>query len=94
MAQQYNYACGRCKKPTPRELLTVKKIEFRGMGVGAKTLRTRVDSWLCPECVVEDPHWNKDPYVAATVAPVSVSHGLTPIDASASIGVDGTERDS
>lgn len=58
------YKCTRCGNSpgeTPeeaRELLTVKKVSFLGMGTGAKTLRSRVIAWLCPKCVSEDDDWN------------------------------------
>lgn len=61
MANEPDYRCTSCKEPTDRKLLTVKKVQFLGMGAGAKTLRTRVDSWLCPQCVVKDKHWNQVP---------------------------------
>jgi rubredoxin len=59
------YKCTRCGAipgdGTPeeaRELLTVKKVSFLGMGVAAKTLRSRVVEWLCPKCVAKDEDWN------------------------------------
>lgn len=50
-----NYVCTQCEKPTARELLTVKKVHFLEIGAGARTLKTRTESWLCPTCLVADP---------------------------------------
>lgn len=63
MPQQEEYRCSRCGTPTRRDLLTVKKAVFLGMGVGAATLRSRVVHWLCDRCVAKDPDWNRPPYV-------------------------------
>ena len=49
------YECTKCGLETERDLLTVKKIAFLEMGVGGRTIKTRVVAWLCPRCVASDP---------------------------------------
>lgn len=66
MAQDHEYLCNGCGKPTRRSLLTVKKVLFTEMGAGAKTDRARVVGWLCPACVKKDPAWNLPPYIQPT----------------------------
>lgn len=61
MASELNYSCTRCKKNTPRDELTVKKSVFLEMGELARTIRSRVVDWLCPECVVKDLDWRRPP---------------------------------
>jgi hypothetical protein len=63
MAQHEEYRCSRCGAPTARDLLTVKKAVFLGMGVRARMLRSRVCHWLCPSCVAADRDWNREAYV-------------------------------
>lgn len=63
MAQDHEYLCNGCGEPTPRSLLTVKKVLFTGMGSGSKTTRARVIAWLCPPCTKKDEEWNLPPYV-------------------------------
>lgn len=58
MPTEHEYVCGKCGNSTPRDLLTVKKVLFVEMGAGGKTIRARVDGWLCPPCVKDDTHWN------------------------------------
>lgn len=92
MANKPDYVCDVCDRPTPRDLLTVKKIQFLGMGAGAKTLRTRVDSWQCPTCVVSDEHWKQSVRSRyATDAP-STSPALTPDNGSASMVPSAEDR--
>jgi DNA-directed RNA polymerase subunit RPC12/RpoP len=58
-----SYACTKCGKEVPsRDRLTVKKAVFTTMGSPAKTLRSRVTVWLCPECLTKDADWNREPY--------------------------------
>lgn len=71
MAVNPAYRCTRCgTKPgggtdvEARELLTVKKVSFNEMGIGGRTLRSRVVDWLCPECVRSDPDYNREKFVA------------------------------
>lgn len=52
------YGCTNCGASTPRDDLTVKKSVFLEMGAGARTWRSRVVAWLCPDCVRADPEWN------------------------------------
>lgn len=58
MAQEHEYVCNGCGKPTARKMLTVKKVLFTSMGAGSKTTRARVKQWLCPPCVQKDEDWN------------------------------------
>lgn len=58
MAAHHPYVCNGCGNPTSRDLLTVKKVLFVEMGAGGRTIRSRVDKWLCPPCVKADPAWN------------------------------------
>jgi hypothetical protein len=60
------YRCNGCNTPTARNMLTVKKVLFTGMGAGAQTDRARVVAWLCPSCVKRDSDWNRPPYVQPT----------------------------
>lgn len=62
MPRETDYVCSRCHTETDRELLTVKKVSFVEMGVGGRTLQSRVVAWLCPSCVKEDPDWNREPF--------------------------------
>ena len=57
------YICTHCGNPTQRDLLTVKKIVFLEMGLGGRTVRSRVNGWLCPSCVAGDSEWNREPFV-------------------------------
>lgn len=65
-----DYRCTRCgQRPAPeetkaRDLLTVKKVSFLEMGMGGRTLRSRVVDWLCPACVAKDEDYNREPFVA------------------------------
>lgn len=74
MAVQHEYLCNGCGNPTPRDMLTVKKILFTTMGEGSSTSRSRVESWLCPSCTTKDPGWNlpKNRQPAERVKPVQV----------------------
>lgn len=56
--QEIDYRCSECGKPTERDLLTVKKVSFLEMGERPKALKTRTESWLCPDCVREDAAFN------------------------------------
>lgn len=74
MAVEHEYSCNGCGTATARSMLTVKKILFTTMGEGASTTRSRVDSWLCPSCVLKDPQWNlpKNRQPAERVKPVQI----------------------
>lgn len=57
------YACTKCgTEVSDRDRLTVKKSSFHGMGAKARTIRSRVVAWLCPECLKVDPDWNRPAY--------------------------------
>jgi hypothetical protein len=56
---EHDYVCSNCGNPTARDMLTVKKTLFTGMGAGAKTTRARVIAWLCPSCTKLDPDWHR-----------------------------------
>jgi hypothetical protein len=64
------YECTRCgRRPAPtlteaREGLTVKRVMFTEMGMGGKTLRSRVTEWLCAQCRESDPDFNLPKFVA------------------------------
>lgn len=90
MANKPDYRCDTCLEKTERDLLTVKKIQFLGMGAGAKTLKTRVDSWQCPRCIVNDPHWQQAVRSRYAADAPSTSPVLTPDNGSASM-VPSTE---
>lgn len=62
MANEPDYICSNCHQEIDRELLTVVKVSFNEMGVGGRTLRSRVIAWLCPKCLKENPHWNRVPF--------------------------------
>lgn len=53
-----DYKCSVCGKNTDRDLLTVKKVQFLEIGEKPSTLKSRTESWLCPDCVGKDPAWN------------------------------------
>lgn len=59
MPTEHEYVCNGCGNPTARDMLTVKKVLFTGMGAGAKTDRARVVAWLCPPCTKRDEDWNR-----------------------------------
>lgn len=59
MADKFDYQCTRCGKSTPRDELTIKRAVFMTPGEGAKTLRSRVTSHLCPTCVAGDADWRR-----------------------------------
>jgi hypothetical protein len=62
MANNPHYACTRCKNPTKREELTVKKALFTEMGEGARSLRSRVVDWLCDSCLKQDTDFNREKF--------------------------------
>jgi len=57
MANTPDYRCTRCHQSTPREELSVKRVQFVEMGEGAQTLRSKVVAWLCSSCVTVDVDW-------------------------------------
>lgn len=56
------YACTRCRRPYPREELTVKKAVFLEMGEGARTIRSRVVAWLCHYCLEKDVDFQREKF--------------------------------
>ena len=57
------YACTRCGRVVEdRDDLTVKKASFHAMGSKARTFRSRVVAWLCPDCLRKDADWNRPAY--------------------------------
>lgn len=59
-----DYRCTRCGKPEKRDMLTVKKVIFQGIGVNPEISKTRTAGWLCPRCVAQDAEWNLEPFEA------------------------------
>ncbi len=73
------YSCTRCEKEVEhRDKLTVKKVSFHGMGARARTYKSRVIAWLCPECLKNDPDWQRDAYTDPAESDASVAAGPTP----------------
>lgn len=67
------YACTRCGAAVDdRDKLTVKKVEFRAMGSGGRTFKSRVLGWLCPTCLKGDGDWNREPYTDPAEAETTV----------------------
>lgn len=64
MANNPDYKCTQCGKPTERDLLTVKKVVFLEMGLGGRTIRSRVVAWLCPYDIKQDDDWNREKFLA------------------------------
>ena len=54
----FDYKCSVCNKPTGRNLLTVKKVSFLEMGEKPGVIKTRTESWLCPDCCAKDSAFN------------------------------------
>ena len=47
-------------------MLTVRKVVFLEMGMGGRTVKSRVAGWLCPKCIADDKDWNRDAFEAPT----------------------------
>ena len=62
MASNQEYLCSKCGSIQHRDMLTVKKVLFTGMGEGAEITRSRVTEWLCVPCVKKDVDWNLPAY--------------------------------
>ena len=58
MSNTTDYRCSKCGKEEQRDLLTVKKVSFLEIGENPKAIKTRTESWLCPDCVRADEAWN------------------------------------
>jgi hypothetical protein len=52
--------CTQCGHKVERGTLTVKRAMFQKMGVGASAYKVRIMAWLCPECLVKDPDFNRE----------------------------------
>jgi hypothetical protein len=64
MPSYTDYKCGKCHKPTERELLIVKRAVFVPIGRGAKIVKNRTIMWLCDDCLKLDPDWNRESHDA------------------------------
>ena len=59
------YTCTKCNRAVGRDNLRVKRVSFREMGENGKTVRSRVEAWLCtepadnggPSCIEQDAAW-------------------------------------
>lgn len=75
---QKTYNCTRCgAEVDERDNLTVKKVSFHGMGAKARTYKSRVIAWLCPDCLGKDPDWKRQPYTDPAEAESTVNGQLT-----------------
>jgi hypothetical protein len=64
------YRCSKCEQAKERDDLVVRRVQYLTMGKPPKTLRSRVDAWLCRECAEADPAWQRPLH--------SASPGLSP----------------
>lgn len=69
MAFAGEYKCSACGKHEKAELLTAKKVMFQSLGVRPTTIKSRIESWLCPQCVVKDPAWQMEAYSSPGMVP-------------------------
>ena len=73
MAHTPEYKCTRCERELPKVDLVVKRVEFREIGKGGRTIKSRAVAWLCnvpqPDggysCVELDTDWNRPQYSTA-----------------------------
>lgn len=56
------YKCTQCGKNCKRERLVVKRVQYTGMGKGARLLRSRTLAWLCPTCLRADPPYQQEAF--------------------------------
>lgn len=73
-----DYSCGNPDCPDPhvgREMLTVKKVVFLEMGLGGRTIRSRVSAWLCPHCLVRDPDYNREKFITPAITDSHLVNG-------------------
>lgn len=62
------YACSVCRREVGRANLVAKVVQFKDMGEGGSTIRSRTVAWVCvvaqngggPSCRDLDPDWNRD----------------------------------
>lgn len=69
MAFTGEYKCSVCGNHEKAELLTAKKVMFQELGVKPTTIKSRIESWLCPRCVILDPAWNMPAYSSPGMIP-------------------------
>lgn len=53
-----DYRCTRCGRDETKDRLTALKVSFLRMGIGGRTLKSRVIAWLCPGCLGKDKVYN------------------------------------
>jgi hypothetical protein len=58
--RHFEHVCTVCGKPTPRDNLVVKRVEFVTMGRNFKRLKVRSVAWLCQDCLKLDPHYQQE----------------------------------
>ena len=75
------YKCSRCDCQPGRDALTVKRIQFREMGVGGKVTMTRVVAWLCGACLAIDPDFSIPAYESAPGTDAKKSTPVMEVDA-------------
>lgn len=63
MSNRPVHRCSVCKQVKKRDELFVKRVVFQTMGSGARTVRSRVLSWLCGPCTMEDEDYNRESFV-------------------------------
>jgi hypothetical protein len=66
------YKCTFCENVVERDTLTAMRVQFTTMGKPTKVLKSRVVSWLCPQCIQYEPQWKSDPWLQ--------SPGLTKVE--------------
>lgn len=59
------YRCTVCGKEFERGDLLVKIVSWKGIGRGAKTVRSRSVAWVCPDCRELDSHWTREGIVTS-----------------------------
>ena len=69
MAFAGEYKCSVCGNHTEAKLLTAKKVMFQSLGVKPTTIKSRIESWLCPRCIIEDPAWKMEAYSSPGMIP-------------------------
>lgn len=56
------YKCSFCKREVDRADLVAMRVQFTSMGKPTKLLKSRVVSWLCPDCIKFEPEWTSEPW--------------------------------
>ena len=70
MARNPEYKCSGCGREVGKLNLRSKLVEFKEIGKGGRTVRSRTIGWLCivpqpdggPSCLDADTHWNLPMY--------------------------------